>query len=118
MIFITSDKVDAVADTADFLRQSGLDVKVLSLEDFPNELKGGVELVIYDIEKIREMDILNITLAKKKKVPLILIIPYLSDKGLDEVSRLWKGGYLKDCLIKPITMDDLMKYIPLKKRGY
>lgn len=115
MIFIASNEAETSSTIENFLRLKGHNVKVAKLEDFSKGLKGNINLVIYDTNELEERDVVNIALAKKKNIPLVLVIPYLPEESLDEVSRLWRDGYLKGCLLKPINMDDLLKSLPQAK---
>lgn len=111
MVLLISDRPDG-SGVETYLREKGVGVRVVSLKDFSQDSLKGKALVIYDTDDLTERDVVNIMMVKKEDIPLVLIIPYLDEKGLKEVSRLWKGGYLKDCLIKPINVEDLLKYIP------
>ncbi len=112
MILLVSDRSEAVREIETALKERGIGVTLISTGEFDREEIKGKGLVIYHTEDLNEGDVVNITMAKKEGIPLVLVIPYLSEDRLKEVSRLWKGGYLKDCLIKPIKMKDLLKYIP------
>lgn len=112
VILISSNETETSRSIGEFLSKKGIGARFVSRDEFTEGLTEEVSLVIYDTDSLLEKDVVNITLAKKKQIPLVLIIPYLPGKSLDEVSRLWRGGYLRDCLIKPINMDDFLKYIP------
>lgn len=107
MILIASNRSSNMEKAKKFLSSKGMEVSMVSLNNFKANLRDGIGLIIYDVYDLRDRDVENVRLASQMGIPVILVTAYPKKKALKEISKLWTDGAIKGYLLKPVTVDNL-----------
>jgi len=113
MVVIVTDEPNNGREIEDVFSTKGLDTRILTAERFKEGLQDDIDLIVYDVYRLRNnIDIENIHIAKKRNIAVLLITAYPEEEDeRKEISRLWRCGFIKDYLIRPVSREMLLRYI-------
>ncbi len=107
MILVVSNQSHISERIKDSSLLGGIRVTRVPLDEARGELRGRIDLIVYDVYDLRKRDVENIHLASKRGIPVILMTAYPKKRAMDEISRLWRNGDIKGYLLKPVKMEEL-----------